>query len=90
MYIYVQNKKVRIPMLSTGFTKFRTHAASYLDRVENGETVVITRHGRPIAEIVPPGDSIARKSWKRPALRLAIKGVSLSRHLLAERRKSRA
>jgi prevent-host-death family protein len=77
-------------MLSAGFTKFRTHAASYLDKVEHGETVIITRHGRPIAEIIPPDDAVARRSWKRPALRLTIKGVSLSRHIVADRRKSRA
>jgi prevent-host-death family protein len=77
-------------MVSTGFTKFRSHAASYLDKVEHGETVVITRHGKPIAEIVPPSDAVARSSWKRPALRLAIKGVSLSKAIVDDRRKSKA
>lgn len=77
-------------MLSAGFTRFRTHAASYLNKVERGETVVITRHGRPIAEIVPPGDRTACRSWKRPALRLAIKGVSLSSGIISGRRAGRA
>jgi prevent-host-death family protein len=77
-------------MLSTGFTKFRIHAASYLDKVENGETVVITRHGRPVAEIVPPSGSTAAKSWKRPVARIAIKGISLSRSIVSDRRESRA
>jgi prevent-host-death family protein len=76
-------------MLSTGFTKFRTHAASYLDKVEHGETIVITRHGRPVAEIVPPSGSTASKSWKRPAARIAIKGISLSRSIVSDRRESR-
>jgi prevent-host-death family protein len=74
-------------MLSTGFTNFRTHAARYLDKVEHGETVVITRHGRPIAEIVPPAGP---KSWKRPALRLAVRGKSLGRALLEARRENNA
>jgi prevent-host-death family protein len=77
-------------MLTTGFTRFRIHAASYLDKVERGETVVITRHGRPVAEIVPPGGSTENKSWKRPVLPLAIKGVSLSRSIVSDRRKNRA
>ena len=75
-------------MLSTGFTKFRKNAAAYLDKVEHGETVIVTRHGRPIAEIISPTNSIETISWKRPALRLAIKGISLSKTILSDRRKA--
>lgn len=31
----------------------KTHFAQLLDRVEGGETVVITRHGKPIVRLVP-------------------------------------
>jgi len=31
----------------------KTHLPSLLDAVERGETLVITRHGKPIARIVP-------------------------------------
>ncbi|MBD0274419.1 MAG: type II toxin-antitoxin system prevent-host-death family antitoxin [Acetobacteraceae bacterium] len=31
----------------------KTHLPRILDDVERGETVVITRHGRPIARLVP-------------------------------------
>jgi prevent-host-death family protein len=31
----------------------KTHLAKLLDEVERGETIVITRHGRRIARIVP-------------------------------------
>ncbi len=31
----------------------KTHLPQLLDAVENGETIVITRHGRRIARIVP-------------------------------------
>jgi prevent-host-death family protein len=31
----------------------KTHLPQLLDEVERGETVVITRHGRPIARLVP-------------------------------------
>ncbi len=34
----------------------KTHLAQLLDDVERGETIVITRHGRPIARIVPEAD----------------------------------
>jgi antitoxin (DNA-binding transcriptional repressor) of toxin-antitoxin stability system len=75
-------------MLSTGFTKFRRNAAAYLDKVEHGETVIVTRHGRPIAEISAPTNSIEIKSWKRPALRLPVRGISLSKAILSDRRKA--
>ena len=32
----------------------KTHLAQLLDRVERGERITITRHGRPVAELVPP------------------------------------
>jgi len=31
----------------------KTHLPQLLDDVERGETIIITRHGRPIAQIVP-------------------------------------
>jgi prevent-host-death family protein len=31
----------------------KTHLPQLLDDVERGETIVITRHGRPIARLVP-------------------------------------
>ena len=38
-----------------GAYEAKTHLAALLDAVANGETVVITRRGRPIAPIVPAG-----------------------------------
>ena len=34
----------------------KTHLPRLLDEVERGETLIITRHGRPIARIVPEVD----------------------------------
>ncbi|MBI1788908.1 MAG: type II toxin-antitoxin system prevent-host-death family antitoxin [Acidobacteria bacterium] len=34
----------------------KTHLPRLLDEVERGETLIITRHGRPIARIVPEPD----------------------------------
>ncbi len=31
----------------------KTHLPKLLDQVEQGETLVITRHGRPVARLVP-------------------------------------
>ncbi len=37
-------------------SEVKTHLPRLLDRVEHGETIVITRHGRPIAQLVPASD----------------------------------
>ena len=34
----------------------KTHLLRLLDEVERGETLVLTRHGRRIARIIPEGD----------------------------------
>ncbi|OAN52892.1 prevent-host-death family protein [Paramagnetospirillum marisnigri] len=31
----------------------KTHLPRLLDEVENGESLIITRHGRPIARLIP-------------------------------------
>lgn len=73
-------------MTTVTLTEFRSHASGMLSRVENGEKLVVLRHGRPIAEVSPvsmPGG--AEPSWKQPALRLTTKGAGLSSAILAER-----
>ncbi len=37
----------------------KTHLPRILDEVERGETILITRHGRPIARLVPEADGQA-------------------------------
>jgi prevent-host-death family protein len=39
----------------------KTHLAQLLDEVERGETVVITRHGRRIARIIPEAERRQRE-----------------------------
>jgi prevent-host-death family protein len=75
-------------MKTVNFTQFRQNAATYFDAVEQGETVRVFRHGKPVAEIVPTLLDGNEPSWKQPGLRLAIKGASLSRAILKERKES--
>lgn len=73
-------------MTHVTLTEFRSHASGMLSRVEQGETLVVLRHGKPIAAVSPvraPQESVP--SWKRPALRLTTKGASLSAAILDER-----
>ena len=44
----------------------KTHLARLLDEVERGETIVITRHGRAIARLVP--DTARRAAEIRAAI----------------------
>jgi prevent-host-death family protein len=36
-----------------GAYEVKTHFAQILDRVAHGETITVTRHGKPVARIVP-------------------------------------
>lgn len=40
-------------MKKVGIYEAKTHLARILDEVERGETITITRHGRPIAKLSP-------------------------------------
>lgn len=73
-------------MTSVTLTEFRSHASGMLSRVEKGETMLVLRHGRPIAEISPVTNrDNGQPSWKKPGIRLSTKGASLSAAILAER-----
>ncbi len=41
---------------SVGAFEAKTHLAALLDAVASGEQITITRHGRPVARLVPPDD----------------------------------
>ena len=49
-------------------SEFRAHASAMIDLVEQGETVRILRHGKPVAELVPAKPELAAKvpHWKLP------------------------
>lgn len=75
-------------MRTISFTEFRNNASILLSAVEKGEMVIIMRHGKPIAKIVPADiNEESEKPLKRPALRLVIKGRNLSSAILEEREK---
>lgn len=68
------------------FTEFRKKASRFLSLVELGETVYISRHGHIIAEITPPKNKKYQEpAWKKPGLKLFVKGASLSKAILQER-----
>lgn len=74
-------------MKTATFTQLRNKAKKYFDAVEGGETIEIYRHGKPIAILSPVATS-NRIRWKK-ANPKKLSGVSLSRTILAERRKEK-
>ncbi|GEA82738.1 type II toxin-antitoxin system Phd/YefM family antitoxin [Cellulomonas uda] len=55
-------------MTTVGVRELRQDASGLLRRVENGEHLVVTVHGRPVAELVPHLET--RPAW-RPVAELA-------------------
>ncbi len=47
-------------MAEIGAYEAKTHFAALLNRVEKGEHIAITRHGRVVAVLVPPPDAPGR------------------------------
>jgi prevent-host-death family protein len=43
-------------MQEVGLFDAKTHLSSLVDRVEKGEEIWITRHGHPVAKLVPMKD----------------------------------
>lgn len=73
-------------METVAFTDFRKKASGFITEVEHGETLVLIRHGKPVAEIVPFSDRLRKSpSWKQPGIHLRVKGSDLSSAILEER-----
>jgi prevent-host-death family protein len=47
-------------MITVGAFEAKTNLSSLLERVAQGESVRITRHGKPIARIVPDDPEVSR------------------------------
>jgi prevent-host-death family protein len=78
-----------IPLREIQASEAKTHLPQLLDEVEHGETIVITRHGRPIARLVPEtacrqaeiDQALAEiKEIQRRTRRVAVKDILSSIH----------
>ncbi|MEO8678280.1 MAG: type II toxin-antitoxin system prevent-host-death family antitoxin [Vicinamibacterales bacterium] len=43
-------------MVAVGIREFKNNVSEHVRRVEKGESVAVTSHGRIVAELVPPGN----------------------------------
>jgi prevent-host-death family protein len=73
-------------MKSVTFSELRNNAKKYFDTVEQGETLEVFRHGKPVAILMPAGSR--RRSPTRDVSPLRVPGVSLAKAILKEREES--
>lgn len=67
-------------MDTVGTFDAKTHLSQLLDRVERGERIVITRNGRPVADLVPheeAADAALRRRAKAVEALLRFKRIKL-------------
>lgn len=71
----------RVGIMSAKVTarEARTRFGMLLQRVANGEEIVVTRHGKPVARIIPAGGSDLRD------VRQAVDSLRALRSAIAER-----
>ncbi len=67
-------------MESIGLFEAKTHLSELVARAERGEEVVITRHNKPVAKLVPIGDVPlqALKRRRKALLRLQAVGADVA------------
>lgn len=74
-------------MITVTFSELRNQARKYFDAVEEGESIEVCRHGKPMAMVTPLSHhSMDRWKHSNP---MKIDGVSLSRAIIAERQEAR-
>ena len=52
--------------METGIRELKDNLSRYIRRIEAGERISVTAHGRVVAELVPPGTGVsgaARSRW---------------------------
>jgi len=77
-------------MKTITFTDFRKNASGFITEVEHGETIVLLRRGKPIAEVIPFSEKFRKSpSWKETGIPLEIQGSDLSSAILGERESGR-
>ncbi len=57
-------------MDTVGAFEAKTHFASLLERVAKGESITITKHGNPVARLVPVADVPDKKRREEAVARL--------------------
>jgi prevent-host-death family protein len=62
-------------MTEVGAFEAKNKLSALLDRVEQGEEIVITRHGRPVAKLIPTHGGIDRSQAQAALQRMRDRAV---------------
>jgi len=65
-------------MQEIGAFEAKNKLGTLLDRVERGEEIVITRHGKPVARLVPNSGWVDREQARAAAQRIRARAQSLN------------
>ena len=80
-------------LYETSLKEARTHFSTLLDKAENGEITIITRHGKKVARLVPeksrPNKLPLFPNLKNFRSQIKIKGVPLSQTVTRMRNEER-
>ncbi len=63
---------------TVGAFEAKTHLSELLARVEEGEQITITKHGRPVARLTPISESSTSRDWSAFWDRVDSRRVALS------------
>jgi prevent-host-death family protein len=72
------------PMKAVKLAEAKAHLSELVDRAEAGESVEITRHGRPAARLVPPETSKPKRRFDAKALAKMTEGLPKQRQSAGE------
>lgn len=73
-------------MKTVNFTKFGKKASGLISQLEKGEQIILARHGKPVAEVIPNRRSKRENPhWRCEITPLEVKGEGLSSAILEER-----
>jgi len=74
-------------MRTVNTTELRKNISFLFSKVEEGETVIVHRHGKPIASISPAVNinENRNQSWKTAGIKLISSGKKISEAIIEER-----
>jgi prevent-host-death family protein len=62
-------------MDTVGLFEAKTHLSELIARAERGEEVIITRHNKPVARIVPMATAVPDAAARRNAVNALLRGA---------------
>ncbi len=65
-------------MKSVNIRELTHHFSSYLRVVKKGEKIVVLERNLPVADLIPHNENVGQPGWKRPILKIKVKGLSFS------------